>query len=148
MNLECSNYCWREANRKTPNPDYPGQQAVSFSFLWLCFISDQKTLPAISHTHQSIDWEKDYDKRLFYFTSPLFLLALKKTWNFMAPFYGWGSTASRLQPLRGGSLLFTIQFPEIPGTHFINLGRMKGWVDLGATQWFCTRDSWIGNPAP
>ena len=46
--------------------------------------------------------------------------------NFMAPFYGWGSTASRLQPLRGGSLLFTIQFPEIPGTHFIDLGRMKG----------------------
>ena len=39
----------------------------------------------------------------------------------MAPFYGWGSTASRLQPLRGGSLLFTIQFPEIPGTHFIDL---------------------------
>ena len=36
----------------------------------------------------------------------------------MAPFYGWGSTASRLQPLRGGSLLFTIQFSEIPGTHF------------------------------
>ena len=31
---------------------------------------------------------------------------LKK--NFMAPFYGWGSTASRLEPLRGGSLLFTI----------------------------------------
>ena len=34
----------------------------------------------------------------------------------MAPFYGWGSTASRLEPLRGGSLLFTIKFPEIPGT--------------------------------
>ena len=32
----------------------------------------------------------------------------------MAPFYGWGSTASRLQPLRGDSLLFTTQFPEIP----------------------------------
>ena len=27
---------------------------------------------------------------------------------------------------RGGSLLFTTKFPEIPGTHFINLGRMKG----------------------
>ena len=27
--------------------------------------------------------------------------------NFMAPFYGWGSTASRLEPLQGGSLLFT-----------------------------------------
>ena len=34
----------------------------------------------------------------------------------MAPFYGWGSTASRLEPLREGSLLFTTKFPEIPGT--------------------------------
>ena len=42
----------------------------------------------------------------------------------MAPFYGWGSTASRLEPLRGGSLLFTTKFPEIPGTHFIDLGRL------------------------
>ena len=25
---------------------------------------------------------------------------------------------------------------EIPGTDFIDLGRMKGWVDPGATQWF------------
>ena len=44
----------------------------------------------------------------------------------MAPFYGWGSTDSRLEPLREGDLLFTSKFPEIPGTHFINLGRMKG----------------------
>ena len=51
---------------------------------------------------------------------------LKKNKNFMAPFYGWGSTASRLEPLQGGSLLFTTKFPEIPGTHFINLKRMKG----------------------
>ena len=35
----------------------------------------------------------------------------------MAPFCGWGSTASGLQPLRGGSLLFTTKFPEITGTH-------------------------------
>ena len=48
---------------------------------------------------------------------------LKK--NFMAPFYAWGSTAPRLEPLRRGSLLFTTKFPEIPGTHFIKLGRMK-----------------------
>ena len=26
----------------------------------------------------------------------------------MAPFYGWGSTASRLEPLRGGSLFFKL----------------------------------------
>ena len=51
----------------------------------------------------------------------------KKKNNFMAPFYGWGSTALRLVPLRGGSLFFTTKFPEIPGTHFI---------DLGTTQWF------------
>ena len=43
----------------------------------------------------------------------------------MAPFYGWVSTASRLEPLRRGSLLFTIKFPEIPGTHFIDLRMMK-----------------------
>ena len=36
-------------------------------------------------------------------------------------------TATRLEPLRGGSLLFTTRFPEIPGTNFIDLGRMKGW---------------------
>ena len=41
-------------------------------------------------------------------------------------FYGWDSTASRLEPLRGGSLLFTNKFPEISGTHFTDLGRMKG----------------------
>ena len=52
----------------------------------------------------------------------------------MAPFYGWGSTASRRESFRGGSLLFTTKFPEIPGTHFINLGRMEGWVNIRATQ--------------
>ena len=64
------------------------------------------------------------------------LWSLKKTlWPL---FYGWGSTASRLEPLRGGSLLFTNKFPEIPRTHFINFGRMKGWVNPGATQLFWT----------
>ena len=44
----------------------------------------------------------------------------------MAAFYGWSSTASRLEPLQGGSLLFTTKFPEVLGTYFIDLGRMKG----------------------
>ena len=44
----------------------------------------------------------------------------------MAPFYGWGSTTSRLEPLRGDSLLFTTKFPEIPSTYFIDLRKMKG----------------------
>ena len=39
----------------------------------------------------------------------------------MAPFYEWSSTASRLQPLRGGSLLFTTQtfLVLIPGSQSI-----------------------------
>ena len=49
------------------------------------------------------------------------------------------------EPLRGGSLLFTTKFPEIPGTHLIDLGKIKGWVDLGATHLFWTWDPWIGN---
>ena len=44
----------------------------------------------------------------------------------MIAFYEQGSTASRLEPLRGGSLRFTTKFPEIPGTSFIDLGKMKG----------------------
>ena len=31
----------------------------------------------------------------------------------MAPFYEWGSTASRPEPLRGGSLLLATKFPEL-----------------------------------
>ena len=31
----------------------------------------------------------------------------------MATFYGWGLTASMLEPLREGSLLFTPKFPEV-----------------------------------
>ena len=46
------------------------------------------------------------------------------------PFLWTGSTVSRLEPLQGGILLFTTKFPEIPGTHFIDPGRMKAphWV--------------------
>ena len=44
-----------------------------------------------------------------------FRIMEKKT-NFMAPVYGWGSTASRIKPLRGGILLFTTKLSEIPGT--------------------------------
>ena len=32
--------------------------------------------------------------------------------------------------LQGGSLLFTTEFSEIPGTHLINLRNMKSWVNL------------------
>ena len=45
--------------------------------------------------------------------------------SFKKAFHEWGLTGSRLEPLQGGSLLFTTKFPEIPGTHFIDLGKMK-----------------------
>ena len=43
----------------------------------------------------------------------------------MILFHGWGSTDSRLETLLGGSLLYNTKLLEIPGTHFINLRRMK-----------------------
>ena len=46
------------------------------------------------------------------------------------------------EPLRGDSSIFTTKFPEISGTHLTDLGRMKGLVKLGATQWILTRDPW------
>ena len=58
-----------------------------------------------------------------YFPYIFALENLKK--DFMIPFYGWVSTASKLEPLQESSLLFTTNFPEIPGTHFIDLGRMN-----------------------
>ena len=36
----------------------------------------------------------------------------------------------------------------VPSTHYIDLGRMKGWDDIRATQRFWKRDPWIRNPAP
>ena len=53
----------------------------------------------------------------------------------MAPFYGWGSTASRLKPLQGDSLLFTTEFLEIPGIYLFYQPRKDvSRVDLEATQ--------------
>ena len=57
----------------------------------------------------------------------------------MAPFYGWGSTTLTLEPLPGESLLFTTNFPEIPGTHFIDLRRMKAESPLESPSGF---DQW------
>ena len=42
----------------------------------------------------------------------------------MTPFYGWGSTAPRLEPPRGGSLLFTTEFPDIL---VLTLSTSEGW---------------------
>ena len=48
----------------------------------------------------------------YHFEWSWILITFKKIKNFMAPYYGWGSTATRLEPLRGGSLLFSTKFPK------------------------------------
>ena len=57
----------------------------------------------------------------------------------MAPFYGWGSTASRLQPLRGGSLYHSNVQPNVQRYAFVyvntvhlrggmhTMGKVEGW---------------------
>ena len=46
------------------------------------------------------------------------------------------------EALPGDSFLFTIQFPRVTCNQLIDLKKMKSWVDLGATQWFWTREFW------
>ena len=50
----------------------------------------------------------------------------KKKKKIYGPFSWMGLNCPRAtESLREGSLLFTTKFPEIPGTHFIDLGRWK-----------------------
>ena len=48
------------------------------------------------------------------------------------PFYGWDIKSQFEEAV----VLYDIKFPEIPGTHSIDFGSMKVWVNLGATQCF------------
>ena len=55
------------------------------------------------------------------------------------PFFWMGFNCFKAtEPLRGDSLLFNTNSREIPGTHLIDPGRMKGWVDLKTAQSFWT----------
>ena len=47
----------------------------------------------------------------------------------MTPSYAWGSIVSRLQSHYEETVYF--QFPGLPATHLIDLGGVKGSVDLG-----------------
>ena len=48
----------------------------------------------------------------------------------------WHSCLKAAQPLQEDSLIFTTKSSEGPGTYLVDLGRMKGWVGIGAIQWF------------
>ena len=92
------------------------------------------------HTHLQVLNEKLSPNLQIQITNFLFLLNIspvtvsKWNWcfkkNFIVPFYGWGSTAPRLEPLWGGSLLFTTKFPEIPGTHIQFHILAWSWTDI------------------
>ena len=62
-------------------------------------------------------------EKLIFFLLPT---TSKKT-KLYGPFLRLGFNCLKTtEPLPGGSLLFTTKFPEIPGTHLIDLGRIKG----------------------
>ena len=71
-------------------------------------------------TKQSLFQNPFYSAEMVY----LFPQTWKKKKNFVAPFYRWGSTVSKLEPLWGGNLLFTIKFLKISGIH---LSTSEGW---------------------
>ena len=60
--------------------------------------------------------------------------------DFIALFHGWGSSSLRLQwePAWGGSLLFTIKFPEIPCTHFLSTSEGQA-AQINTEVWFKER---------
>ena len=71
-------------------------------------------------------WESLLQSCRWYFLQCIF----KKRKTLWSLFYGWGSTISRIELLYLSSLLFL----AVSGTHFTDLGRMKGRVDLGSIQ--------------
>ena len=61
--------------------------------------------------------------------------------NLDGPFLWMGfHCVKATEPQRGDSLLCTTKYPGASSIHLIHLGRMKGWVNLGVTEWFWIRD--------
>ena len=69
------------------------------------------------------------------------LVEWKRKKNFMAHFMVQLPQSYRETTWR--QVTFTTKFPEIPAPHLIDLGRMTRWMRHD-TQWFRTRDPWIG----
>ena len=62
----------------------------------------------------------------------------------MVPFYGWGSIVWKLKSHGGDRLLSTTKSPGVPGTHFINLRRIKDWLTLEPLSGFEPRTPGLG----
>ena len=74
-------------------------------------LSSKPTFTCIFKCHPRLPFPQKFE----FLHSPHHSLTVK----LMVHFCGWDSTASKLETLRGGTLLFTTKFPEIPGTHSI-----------------------------
>ena len=61
---------------------------------------------------------------------PLFMHGTPLWYPFLWMGFNW---LKAREPLWGGNLLFMTKFPEIPGTHLIELRRIKCWVNHGFT---------------
>ena len=72
----------------------------------------------------------------------------KKKTKLYDPFLGIGFNCLIAKSTSRRQFTFYHKFPEIPGTHFINLRRIKSWVNFGAIQWLRTWDPCIGNTVP
>ena len=133
---------------------YPRICPRNWFVTWKCTLKMQNQFVKIN-PNQDFVMFSSYD-----FNSPLIKLRVVKQWLYFlimscyaftllyGPFLWIGFNCLKARATSRRQFTFYHKFPEIPGTHFINLGRMKGWVDLGATHWFGTWDPWIGNPAP
>ena len=130
--------------------------------IWYKEIKQKNKQAVIYHLYTNnrlkiIEYDFNLNRHKFYFVRSL----LESNWywlvtltyfrlkNFNDPFLWMGFNCLKAtEPLLWCSLLFTTKFTESPGTHLMDLGRMKGWINLGTTQWFWTGEPWIGNPAP
>ena len=64
-----------------------------------------------------------HHNNLLALATEMFKIDIKKLYG---PFiWIWFNCLKATEPRRGNSLLFAIQFPEIPGTHLIDLERIK-----------------------
>ena len=77
-----------------------------------------------------------------------FSLKLKKKFKVYGPFLWMGFNCLKATATSRRQFTFYHSVPRNSRYSFYDLVRMKGWVDLGATQWFWTRNPWTGNLAP
>ena len=86
----------------------------------------------VNKMHRFFDFKTSFKIKMREKPHTAFFFLRKKTKNkknkqthFMVPFHGWCSTASRLEPLRRGSLLFTTKFPKFLVLILLTLGEWK-----------------------